>query len=50
MKKSLRVNLDEQQILDLKIKALHEDVNVNEILEKLIEKYLKGEVEIEIKK
>jgi hypothetical protein len=50
MKVGLRTNLDEKLIMELKIKAIQEKVNVNDILEKLIEKYLNGEVKIEIKK
>lgn len=45
-----KTTLDEDLISQLKIKAIQEKVNVNDILEKLIEKYLKGETKIVIKK
>lgn len=48
MRVGFRTNLDQDLIDQLKIKAIQEKVNVNDILEKLIEKYLKGEIIIEI--
>lgn len=50
MKVGFRTTIDEDLISQIKIKAIQEKVNVNEILEELIRKYLNGEIEIEIKK
>lgn len=40
MKKKLTTTLESELIKQIKIKALQEDKNVNEILEELITKYL----------
>jgi len=44
-----RTTVQKELIDNLKIKAIQQNVNVNDILEKLIEKYLKGEIEITLK-
>lgn len=49
MRKGFKTTLDEDLISQLKIKAIQEKVDVNDILEKLIVKYLNGEIEIIIK-
>lgn len=50
MRKGFKTTLDEDLLSRLKIKAIQENVNANDILEKLIEKYLNGEIQINIKK
>jgi len=45
-----RTNLEEDLLSQLKIKAIQEKVNVNDILEKLIALYLKGETKINLTK
>lgn len=41
-----KTTLEQELIEQLKIEAVKQKVNVNDILEKLIEKYLKGEIKI----
>lgn len=50
MRVGFRTNLDEILLQRLKILAIEMKVDVNDILEPLIEKYLNGEVELNIKK
>jgi hypothetical protein len=50
MRKGFRTTLDEDLLSQLKIKAIQKNVDVNDILEKLIAKYLNGEIQIEVKK
>jgi len=38
--------IEEELIKKLKIEAINQSKNVNEILEKLIDKYLKGEIKL----
>jgi len=45
-----KTTLDEELLEQLKVDALKKKVNVNDILEQLIEKYLKGEIEVSFKK
>lgn len=49
MRKGFKTTLDEDLLSQLKIKAIQENVNVNDILELLIAKYLNGEIQIDIK-
>ena len=48
MRIGFKTTIDEDLISKLKIKAIQEKVNANDILEKLIEKYLNGDIEIDI--
>ena len=48
MRKGFRTTLEKDLIDDLKIKAIKKGVDVNDILELLIEKYLCGETIIDI--
>lgn len=41
-----RTTIEKTLIEKLKIKAIQQNVNVNDILEQLIDKYLKGEIKI----
>lgn len=50
MRKGFRTTLDEDLISQLKIEAIKLHVDVNDILEKLIALYLKGEIKLDIKK
>ena len=50
MRKGFRTNLEETLIDNLKIRAIKERVDVNDILEPLIEKYLNNEIEIILSK
>ena len=45
-----KTTIDEDLISQIKMKAIQEKVNVNDILEELIKKYLNNEIQIEIKK
>lgn len=45
-----KTTIDENLLSKIKIKAIQEKVNVNDILEKLIEKYLNEDIEININK
>jgi hypothetical protein len=45
-----KTTLEEELISKIKMKAIKEKVAVNDILEPLIEKYLSGEIIIEVKK
>ncbi len=47
MRIGFKTTIEETLIKKLKIKALQKGVNVNDILEKLIDKYLKGEIKLE---
>ena len=47
MRIGFKTTIEENLISDLKIKAIKEKVNVNDILEMLIQKYLKDEIEID---
>lgn len=48
MRIGFKTTIDEDLISKLKIKAIQEKVNANDILEKLIEQYLNGDIEIDI--
>lgn len=48
MRVGFKTTIDENLIKKLKIKALQKGVNVNDILEELIDKYLKGEIKLDI--
>ena len=50
MRVGFKTTLDEDLISKIKMNAIKEKVDVNDILEPLIKKYLSGEIEIEIKK
>ena len=50
MRVGFKTTLNEDLIYQLKIIAIQQKVNVNDILEKLIALYLKGDIRIEIKK
>lgn len=50
LKTKFTTTIEDEILSSLKIKAIQEKVNVNEILEKLIVMYLKGEVILSIKK
>ena len=41
--------IEKELMENLKIEAIKQGINVNDILEKLIEKYLKGEIKIQAK-
>ena len=47
MKKNKKVkfttNIDKELLKKIKVKAIEEEKNVNEIIEKLLQEYLKGE-------
>jgi hypothetical protein len=45
-----KTTLEEDLISKIKMEAIKEKVDVNDILEPLIEKYLNGEIQIDIKK
>ena len=45
-----KTTIDEDLLSQIKMKAIQEKVNVNDILEKLIKKYLNGDIEININK
>ena len=49
MRIGFKTTIEEDLISELKIKAIKEKVDVNDILEKLIAKYLNNEIQIEIK-
>jgi len=49
MRIGFRTTLDENLLSQVKIKAIQEKCNVNDIIEKLLEKYLKGDIKIKIK-
>jgi len=49
MRIGFKTTIEEDLISELKIKAIKEKVDVNDILEKLIAKYLNHEIQIEIK-
>lgn len=49
MRIGFRTTIEETLLSQIKIKAIEEKLNVNDILEKLIEKYLKGEIAIDKK-
>ena len=42
MKKKFTTNIDEELLKEVKKKAIEKDINVNEIIELLLKKYLKG--------
>ena len=46
MKIKFTTTIEEELIKKLKIEAINQSKNVNEILEKLIDKYLKGEIKL----
>lgn len=46
MRIGFKTTLDKELIEKLKIQAIKQGQNVNDILEKLIEKYLNGEIKI----
>lgn len=47
MRIGFKTTIEEELIKSLKIRALQQNVNVNDILEQLIDKYLKGEIKLE---
>ncbi len=47
MRIGFKTTIDEELIKNLKMKALQKGVNVNDILEQLIDKYLKGEIKLD---
>ena len=49
MRIGFRTTIEEDLLSQIKIKAIEEKLNVNDILEQLIEKYLKGEIVIDKK-
>ncbi len=48
MRISFRTTLEESMISDLKIVAVKNKVNVNDILEELIAKFLEGEIKLQV--
>lgn len=46
MRIGFKTTIEEKLIKNLKIKALQQGVNVNDILEQLIDKYLKGDIQL----
>ena len=46
MRIGFKTTIKENLIQELKIDAINKKINVNDILEKLIEKYLKGDIEV----
>lgn len=46
LRKSFQTTIEKELIEKLKIEAVKQSVNVNDILEKLIEMYLKGEIKL----
>lgn len=48
MRIGFKTTLEENLISDLKIEAIKNKVNVNDILEELIAKFLKGEIELDV--
>jgi hypothetical protein len=50
MRKGFKTTIEEDLLSSLKIRSIQENVDVNDILEELIRKYLNGEIEIKIKK
>lgn len=50
MRVGFKTTLDEDLISKIKVRAIEEKVNVNDIIEKLLEKYLNGEIKIAIQK
>lgn len=48
MRIGFKTTIKEDLINKLKFNAIENKVNVNDILEKLIEKYLKGEIKLDI--
>lgn len=50
MRVGFKTTIEENLLSPLKIRAIQEKVNVNDILEKLIEKYLNGDTEISLDK
>jgi len=50
MRVGFKTTIDEDLLSRLKIKAIQEKVNANDILESLIAKYLNGEIQIDMKK
>lgn len=49
MRIGFKTTIDEDLLSVLKVKAIQEKVNVNDILEKLIAKYLNNEIQIQLK-
>ena len=47
MRIGFKTTIEENLIKNLKIEALQKGVNVNDILEQLIDKYLKGEIKLD---
>lgn len=46
MRIGFKTTIEEELINKLKVNAIENKVNVNDILEQLIDKYLKGEIKI----
>ena len=42
-----KTTIEEDLLKQLKIEAINQQVNVNDILERLIDKYLKGEIKVD---
>ena len=47
MRIGFKTTIEEKLIKSLKMKALEKGVNVNDIIEQLIDKYLKGEIKLD---
>lgn len=47
MRIGFKTTIEENLIKNLKMEALQKGVNVNDILEQLIDKYLKGEIKLD---
>jgi len=50
MRVGFKTTLDEELLSKIKIKAIQEKVNVNDILEELIKKYLDQQIILELKR
>lgn len=50
VRKGFRTTIEEDLISKLKIRAIQEKVDVNDILEELIKKYLNGDIQIKFNK
>ena len=49
MRIGFRTTIDENLLSQIKIKAIQEKCDVNDIIEKLFDLYLKGDIQIKIK-
>ncbi|MBP9477526.1 MAG: hypothetical protein KBF12_02805 [Sebaldella sp.] len=48
MRVGFKTTIEENLIKQLKIEAIQNNVDVNDILEKLIDKFLKGEIQLNL--